>query len=129
MPANSKKYIEYFDVNESYFPCIDESAINAGAKWENTYPHESFIALLNNVEKMLGGTTNRSIWIHGAYGTGKSQCAYALKKILEVSNDELQNYWDKYEQRHRNSVSLCLRNHLYPGAAVPCGPGEREKRA
>lgn len=102
MPANSKKYIEYFDVNESYFPCIDESAINAGAKWENTYPHESFIALLNNVEKMLGGTTNRSIWIHGAYGTGKSQCAYALKKILEVSNDELQNYWDKYEQLKNN---------------------------
>lgn len=26
----SKKYCEYFDVNESYFPCIDESAINAG---------------------------------------------------------------------------------------------------
>lgn len=106
MPANSKKYIEYFNVNESYFPCIDESAINAGAKWENTYPHESFIALLNNVEKMLGGTTNRSIWIHGAYGTGKSQCAYALKKILEVSNDELQNYWDKYEQLKNNKILL-----------------------
>ena len=23
----SKKYCEYFDVNEAYFPCIDESAI------------------------------------------------------------------------------------------------------
>lgn len=77
----SKKYCEYFDVNESYFPCIDESAINAGAPWETTYPHETFIDLLNSAEKMLGGTTNRSIWIHGAYGTGKSQCAYALKRF------------------------------------------------
>lgn len=37
----SNKYCEYFDVNESYFPCIDESAINAGAPWETTYPHET----------------------------------------------------------------------------------------
>lgn len=53
----SNKYCEYFDVNESYFPCIDESAINAGAPWETTYPHETFIELLNSTEKMLGGTT------------------------------------------------------------------------
>ncbi len=46
---------------------------------------------------MLGGTTKRSVWIHGAYGTGKSQCAYALKKILEVSEDELKEYWNKYD--------------------------------
>ena len=100
------KYCEYFNVNESYFPCIDESAINAGAPWETTYPHETFIILLNNVEKMLGGTTNRSIWIHGAYGTGKSQCAYALKKILEVPEDELQAYWNRYDSLRKNSVLL-----------------------
>lgn len=102
----SKKYCEYFDVNESYFPCIDESAINAGAPRETTYPHETFIDLLNSAEKMLGGTTNRSIWIHGAYGTGKSQCAYALKKILEVPNDELRAYWDRYEPLKKNKALL-----------------------
>lgn len=102
----SKKYCEYFDVNESYFPCIDESAINAGAPWETTYPHETFIELLNSVEKMLSGTTNRSIWIHGAYGTGKSQCAYALKKILEVPEDELRTYWDRYEALKKNHALL-----------------------
>lgn len=102
----SNKYCEYFDVNETYFPCIDESAINAGAPWETTYPHETFIELLNSVEKMLGGTTNRSIWIHGAYGTGKSQCAFALKRILEVPEEELRAYWDKYEPLKKNHVLL-----------------------
>ena len=60
----SNKYCEYFDVNEAYFPCIDESAINAGAPWENTYPHETFIELLNSVEKMLsnaGASSERII--------------------------------------------------------------------
>lgn len=102
----SNKYCEYFDVDEAYFPCIDESAINAGAPWETTYPHETFIELLNSVEKMLGGTTNRSIWIHGAYGTGKSQCAFALKRILEVPEAELRNYWDKYDPLKKNNALL-----------------------
>lgn len=102
----SNKYCEYFDVDEAYFPCIDESAINAGAPWETTYPHETFIELLNSVEKMLGGTTNRSIWIHGAYGTGKSQCAFALKRILEVPEAELRAYWDKYDSLKKNNSLL-----------------------
>lgn len=96
------KYRQFFDVDEKYFPCIDDSAIEAGAPWENTYPHETFIELLKNVETMLGGTTKRSVWIHGAYGTGKSQCAYALKKILEVPEEELKAYWNQYEALKNN---------------------------
>ena len=102
----SKKYCEYFDVNEAYFPCIDESAINAGVAWEQTYPHETFIELLTNAEKMLSGSTNRSLWIHGAYGTGKSRCAYALKKILEVPEDEVRAYWAQYEPLKKQGALL-----------------------
>ena len=90
------KYRQFFDIDEKYFPCIDDSAIEAGAEWKNTYPHETFISLLKNTERMLGGTTKRSIWIHGAYGTGKSQCAYALKKILEAPEEEVKEYWSRY---------------------------------
>lgn len=104
--ATSTKYCEYFDVNETYFPCIDESAINAGVQWETTYPHETFIEMLSSVDKMLGGTTNRSLWIHGAYGTGKSQCAYALKRILEVPESEVRAYWDMYEPLKKNGALL-----------------------
>lgn len=106
MPVQNLKYCEYFDVNEKYFPCIDESAINSGAAWDTTYPHQTFIDLLNRTEKMLSGNTNRSIWIHGAYGTGKSQCAYTLKKLLEVPEAEVRNYWNKFEPLKKNPVLL-----------------------
>lgn len=106
MAVQDLKYCEYFDVNEKYFPCIDESAINSGASWDDTYPHTTFIDLLNLTEKMLGGNTNRSIWIHGAYGTGKSKCAYTLKKILEVPDDEVKAYWDKFEPLKKNPALL-----------------------
>ncbi|MCI8507239.1 MAG: hypothetical protein HFJ06_01555 [Lachnospiraceae bacterium] len=102
----ANKYSDYFDVDEKYFPCFDESAINEGASWDDTYPHKTFVELLNAAEKMLGGTTNRSLWIHGAYGTGKSKCAYTLKKILEVPEDDVRAYWDKYEQLRSNQLLL-----------------------
>ena len=106
MPVQNLKYCEYFDVDEKYFPCIDESAINNGAAWDATYPHQTFIDLLNLTEKMLGGNTNRSIWIHGAYGTGKSQCSYTLKKLLEVPESEARAYWDKFEPLKKDPVLL-----------------------
>jgi hypothetical protein len=86
------KYREYFDLDDAYFPQINETTIEK-AKWENTYPHETFIKLLNDVSAMLDGKIHRSIWIHGSYGTGKSQCAFALKKILAVPEAELTEYW------------------------------------
>ncbi|PKM78481.1 MAG: hypothetical protein CVU90_01710 [Firmicutes bacterium HGW-Firmicutes-15] len=98
----ANKYIEYFNINELYFPCIDEEAIRAGAPWANTYPHETFITLLRHVERMLSGD-KKPVWIHGAYGTGKSQCGYALKKILEVPEPELRAYWDKFDALQTNT--------------------------
>lgn len=106
MPVQNLKYCEYFNVDEKYFPCIDESAINSGAAWDTTYPHQTFVDLLNLTEKMLGGNTNRSIWIHGAYGTGKSQYAYTLKKLLDVPESEVRNYWNKFEPLKKNQVLL-----------------------
>lgn len=93
------KYREYFDIDEEYFPQVNDSAIAAASPdfWTRTYPHYTFIEMLNNMERVLARQEKRSLWIEGAYGTGKSQCAYALKKILEVPEEELRAYWDKYE--------------------------------
>ena len=100
------KYCDYFDINERYFPCVDESAINSGADWTDTYPHETFVELLKSIERMLGGNTNRSIWIHGAYGTGKSKCALAVRRILELPEADVRSYWDTYEPLKKNPALL-----------------------
>ncbi len=96
--AKSNKYREYFDIDDRYFPCIDDAAINAGAPWDNTYPHSTFIDMLTAMERALARQNNgKTLWIEGAYGTGKSQCAYALRKILEVPEADLRAYWDRFE--------------------------------
>lgn len=95
----TNKYREYFDIDEEYFPQVNDSAIAAASPdfWTRTYPHYTFIEMLNSMERVLARQEKRSLWIEGAYGTGKSQCAYALKKILEVPEEELRSYWDRYE--------------------------------
>ena len=107
MSEFNKKYVDYFDVDESYIPCVDESAIEAGSvNWKTTYPHTDFIKLLKECDRMLSGSTKRSLWIHGAYGTGKSHCAYAMQQILETSEEELTEYWNRYEALRQNHQPL-----------------------
>ena len=92
------RYRTYFEIDEEYFPQINDSAIAASPDfWTRTYPHHTFIEMLNSMERVLSRQEKRSLWIEGAYGTGKSQCAYALKKILEVSESDLREYWNKYD--------------------------------
>ena len=95
----NNKYREYFDIDEEYFPQVNDSTIAAAGPdfWMRTYPHETFIEMLSKMERVLARHEKRSLWIEGAYGTGKSQCAYALKKILEVPESTIRAYWDKYE--------------------------------
>lgn len=98
------KYREYFDIDEEYFPQINDSSIAAASSdfWTRTYPHQTFIDMLSSMERILARIEKRSLWIEGAYGTGKSQCAYALKKILEVPEGELRTYWERYEPLKKN---------------------------
>jgi len=117
---NNNKYREYFDIDERYFPCIDDAAIDAGAPWENTYPHSTFIDMLTEMERALARqNSGRTLWIEGAYGTGKSQCALALRRILEASEDELRDYWDRYEPlKKKTDLREKLIGHKKKGIVV-----------
>lgn len=102
-------YKDYFQIDENYFPCVNESAINAGLKWDEFYPHSTFIDLLKKTERVLSRSEKRSIWISGAYGTGKSYAAYALSKLLTVPNEEVEDYFNKYEALAPYRIDLMQR--------------------
>lgn len=115
---NTNNYREYFDIDEEYFPQVNDSAIAAASSdfWACTYPHYTFIEMLTNMERILARQEKRSLWIEGAYGTGKSRCAYALKKILEVPEEELRTYWDRYEPlKKKNDLLEKLIGHKHNG--------------
>jgi len=115
-------YKDYFQIDPEYFPCVNESAINAGLKWDEFYPHATFIELLQKSERMLSKQEKRSIWISGAYGTGKSYAAFALNRLLTATSEEVEAYFNKYDAlaAHRTDLMQKLLATKSKGRILTC---------
>ena len=90
-------YRHYFDIDPDYFPAVNEKVINANPDmWKKFFPHETFVKLLKTTVSVLERKQKLSIWVEGAYGTGKSHAVLTLKKLLDASDSEVQAYFEKY---------------------------------
>ena len=95
MPA--QRYSQYFSIDDKYYPVVTKELIETGkVSWEGFYPHETFIQLLHQVVVMLSGKENKSIWVEGRFGTGKSHAALTLKCLLEASDEDVRAYFVDY---------------------------------
>lgn len=92
-----KKYKEYFNIDPKYYAAVTADLIKSGkVKWTAFYPHDTFVKLLEKTHTMLSGKDSRSLWVEGAYGTGKSHAALTVKSMLEASDDEIRAYFKEY---------------------------------
>lgn len=95
------KYSEYFEINQNYYPEINPDSIkDPENKWQFTYPHKTFVELLEDTERMLARETGKDkhgIWVVGSYGTGKSRVLWALENLLTCSKAELCEYFENFE--------------------------------
>ena len=90
-------YRDYFDIDPEYFPQVDKKIIETVPDlWKKFYPHPSFVTLLKATVDVLKRKYKLSIWVDGAYGTGKSHAVLTLKKLLEANSDETRAYFEKY---------------------------------
>ena len=90
-------YRNFFDIDEEYFPTVNEDLINQGkVDWKKFYPHETFVRLISDTISVLTRRQPRSIWVEGAYGTGKSHAVLTLKKLLDASDEETRSYFEEY---------------------------------
>lgn len=105
-----KTYDRYFEIDKTYNPVFNQdSRVNKNELWNRTYPHRTLIDLIKCVEKMLSRGTkddSKGIWIEGAYGTGKSRNLWLLQRLLEVSNDEVETYFNRYNDLSKETDLL-----------------------
>ena len=93
-------YKDYFNIDPKYYAAVTADLIKSGeVKWTSFYPHETFVKLLEKTHIMLSGKDSRSLWVEGAYGTGKSHAALTVKSMLEASDDEIRAYFKDYGLR------------------------------
>lgn len=94
------KYREYFNIDPEYFPQVNEAIINSKPDyWKKFYPHETFVKLINDVVRVISRKQRVSIWVEGAYGTGKSHAVLTLKKLLDASEEDTREYFEKYKEQ------------------------------
>ena len=94
---SKKIYKDYFNIDPKYYAAVTADLIKSGeVKWTAFYPHETFVKLLEKTHIMLSGKDSRSLWVEGAYGTGKSHAALTVKSMLEASDDEIRAYFKDY---------------------------------
>ncbi len=122
-----QKYRHYFDIDPDYFPAVNEAVINNNPEmWKKFFPHETFIKLIKNTVSVLDRKQKMSIWVEGAYGTGKSHAVLTLKKLLDASDTDVKEYFEKYNidndlcnnlQRIKNEGKI-LTVHRYGSSSI-----------
>lgn len=95
--AGKKLYKDYFNIDPKYYAAVTADLIESGmVSWKSFYPHETFVKLLEKTHTVLSGKDPRSLWVEGAYGTGKSHAALTVKSLLDATDEEVKDYFDDY---------------------------------
>lgn len=101
----SRLYKEYIKVESDFIPVFSASSDRTNPnKWLSFYPHESFKKILTSMIESLeksSSTKDRSVWISGTYGTGKTYASFVVKHILEDDLKKVESYFE-----HNNLSSL-----------------------
>ena len=98
-------YRHYFDIDPEYFAQVNKEEIDKHPDlWKTFYPHETFVKLIKDTISVLSRKQKLSIWVEGAYGTGKSHAVLTLKKLLEVPDEDTRAYFEKYPDQLSNDL-------------------------
>lgn len=96
--VGKKLYRDYFNIDPKYYAAVTADLIESGkVSWKSFYPHETFVKLLEKTHIVLSGKDPRSLWVEGAYGTGKSHAALTVKSLLDATDEEVKEYFDDYD--------------------------------
>ncbi len=87
-------YKDYFGIKPDYAPIMTRANIDKSPEtWLAFYPHDSFVEILRELLKSLNGG-KKTLWITGAYGTGKSHASLVLQKLFSDDKERVQKWLD-----------------------------------
>ena len=92
-----RMYNEYIKVDPNFIPVFSRNSDKTYPdKWQSFYPHNSFKKILKDIVETLeksNESKDQSIWMSGAYGTGKTYASFVIKHILEDDINAITPYF------------------------------------
>jgi len=106
----SGKYSDYLIIDKEFEPVFNEEVDRTRkGLWKSFIPHSKFEEVLDRVIRSLeraSPSDAKSLWIYGAYGTGKTHAVFVIKHLLEDDIEEVEDYFAK------RKISDTLRKRL-----------------
>ncbi len=104
------RYSDYLTIDREFEPVFNEEVDRTHkGLWKSFIPHSKFEEILDKVIKALERASSadaKSLWIYGAYGTGKTHAVFVIKHLLEDNLEEVEDYFVK------RKISDTLRSRL-----------------
>ena len=111
------KYNEIIDLYEYFQPVYDITQ-EVGDYWKQFIPNEGFYEVLETFLNSLESKDNKkrkSIWLQGAYGTGKSHATGVIKHLLWDDLSEIEDFIEKIKAQLRERLkNFRKENRVFP---------------
>ncbi|MCL6559221.1 MAG: hypothetical protein K6U74_10575, partial [Firmicutes bacterium] len=95
-------YADHLEVRKDFIPVFtEEQDRNQPVAWKLFIPHGGLREILHAMIRAFerGSAKDKlSLWMHGAYGTGKTFAAFVLKHLLEDDPAEVEDYFRKHQK-------------------------------
>jgi hypothetical protein len=92
-------YKDFFTIDEKYKPVMTREEFAKEPKmWLGFYPHPSFIKFLRTVLEQME-SCKKSVWLTGAYGTGKTYAALVLQKLFNDTDENIDEWFEKRKEQ------------------------------
>ena len=106
------RYEEIIGLNDYFQPVYDlENEI--GTYWKQFIPNEKFYKVLSETINSLESSKpeeRKSIWLQGAYGTGKSHATAVVKHLLFDNFDEIDDFIENLEEQIKFKIKNFRKN-------------------
>lgn len=90
-------YSDYIEVRKDFIPVFTEEADRSNpSAWKSFIPHRGLEEVIQNLSKALDRgklEDKRSVWMRGAYGTGKTYASFVIKHLLEDPKEQIIDYF------------------------------------
>ncbi len=90
-------YSDYIEVRKDFIPVFTEEADKANPNaWKSFIPHKGLEEVIHHLNRALERgrvEDKRSLWMRGAYGTGKTYASFVIKHLLEDPKEQIVDYF------------------------------------
>ncbi len=101
-----RRYSDYIEVKDDYRPNMTRELIDETPEtWLNFFPHKKFVEFLQTLLSNLD-SGEKSTWLTGNYGTGKSNAALVVQKLFMDDENRVRDWFKDYSKYFSDTSTL-----------------------